>query len=222
NVTFQVGNENNHPEINRVLLGVNPGDERRAEIIFPEDYQDKTLAGRTITYQFTTRAVRERHLPEISEEFASDLGFESLDALRQAINNEILAEREEQIEQELKSQVIDHLVSIHNFEPPQSWVEEHISRVRRQLNLPDSPEIREKILPTAVRAAKFDCIVIRIAAQENIEVSDEDIQKQVDELAQNTGRKPDEIASLLDTTSYRFYTLQRKVLRLILDRAVIQ
>ena len=222
NVTFLVGNENNYPAINQALLGVKPGDERRAEISFPEEYQDKTLAGRTITYQFTVRAVREKHLPEISEEFAADLGFENLDALRQAINHEILAEREEQIEAELKSQVIDQLVAVHNFEPPQSWVEEHIARVREQLNLPATNEIREKILPAAVRSTKFDCIVIRIAAQENIEVSDEDIQQQVDELARTSGRNPNEIAPLLDTASYRFYALERKVLRFILDRAVIK
>ncbi len=222
NVTLQVGNENNHPEVNKALLGVNPGDERNATITFPADHEDKTLAGRTITYQFTVRAIREKHLPEITEEFATDLGFENLDALRQAINNEILAEREEQIEDELKRQIIDQLVAAHNFEPPQSWVEEHITRVRQQLNLPDTPEIREKILPVAVRSAKFDCIVMRIAAKENIEVGEDDIKQQVDELARSTGRNPDEIAPLVDTASYRFYALQRKVLRLILDQANIK
>jgi len=222
NVTLQVGNENNHPEVNLALLGVKPGDERQAIITFPTDHEDKTLAGRTITYQFTVRAVREKHLPEITDEFAADLGFENLDALRQAINNEILAEREEQVEDELKRQVIDQLVAAHNFEPPQSWVEEHITRLRQQLNLPDTPEIRDKILPVAIRSAKFDCIVMRIAAQENIEVSDEDIKEQVAEIARSTGRNSEEIAPLVDTASYRFYTLQRKVLRLILDRANIK
>lgn len=221
NVTIQVGNEKNHPEINKTLLGVNAGEERRVEINFPADYEDKSLAGKTITYQFTVRGVREKILPEINEEFAQDLGFENLDALRQAINNEIIAERETEIEEELRRQAIDQLVTAHNFEPPQSWVEEHTVRIMQQLNLPDTAEVREKILPAAVRSAKFDCIAIRIAEKENLEVSDEQLREQVEQLARDTGKNPDEIAPLVDTASYRFFALQRRVLQFILDQAKI-
>ncbi len=221
NVTIQVDGPGNHPEVNKVLLGGKPGEERQVDITFPSDYKDKELAGRTITYRFAVRGVKERNLPEITEEFAQDLGFESLDALRQTLNQEILAEREEQINEELRHQVIDLLVTENQFEPPRSWVEDHLARMRQQLNLPDTPEVREKILPVATRSAKFDCIVLQIADRENITVDEDEIKNQIEELAQNSGRPAEEIAPLVNTASYRFYTLQKKILQLIIEKANI-
>ncbi len=221
NITIRVGDEGNHPEVNQALLNATSGEQRQVTIAFPADHQDKNIAGREITYRFTVRAVKERILPEVTEEFAQDLGFENLDSLRQNLNDEILADRQEQIEEDLKRQAIDRLLAEHDFEPPQSWVDAHIARLRQEFNLPDTPETREKLLPIATRSARWDCIVMRIAAQENITVTDEEIQTQIEQLATDIGRTPQEVASLVDNASYRFLNLQKKVLRLILDQAKI-
>ncbi|MEO0004643.1 MAG: trigger factor [candidate division WOR-3 bacterium] len=222
NVTLQVGAEGNHPQINEALLNVKPGDERSAAITFPPDHPDKSLAGRTINYSITVRAVRERILPEINEEFAQDLGYENLDALRKAINEEILTERDEEIQDDLRRQVIEHLTKSYDFEPPQSWIEAHLKRLLTEFNLPDSAETREKLLPVATKSARFDCIALRIAQKENITVTDDEIENQIQELARTSGRRPEEIAPLLDNSSYRFHTLQKKVLQLIIDKAEIK
>jgi trigger factor len=221
NITIQLGDEANHPSINQALLNVHPGDERSAEITFPADHPDKNLAGRTITYHLTIRAVREKILPELNEEFAQDLGYENLDALRRALNDEILADREEQVKEELHTQIVDQLTARYQFEPPASWVQSHINRLLRELNLPDTPENRDKLLPVAVKSARFDCIVLRIAQQEKITVTDEEIETQIQTIAQTTGRKAEDIASLLDNSSYRFYILQNKVFQLLINRAEI-
>jgi len=222
NVTLQVGNEQNHPSINQALLAVQPGAERSANITFPPETPDKTLAGRTVTYHLTVRGVREKILPEINDEFAQDLGYENLDALRRAINDEILTDREEQIKEDLHRQIIDQLTTTHQFEPPASWVQAHIDRLLREFNLPDTPEAREKLQPVAEKSARFDCITIRIAQQENITVTDKEIETQIQVLAQSSGRKPEEIAPLLDNSSYRFHALQNKVLQLIMEKAEIK
>lgn len=219
NVTLQVGAEGNHPQINEALLNVNPDDERSADITFPPDHPDKSLAGRTINYSITVRAVKERILPEINEEFAQDLGYENLDALRKALNEEILAERDEQVQEDLRRQVIEHLTNSYEFEPPRSWIEAHIKRLLTEFNLPDSAETREKLIPVATKFARFDCIALRIAAKENLTVTDEEIESQIQELAQTSGRQPEDIANLLDNSTYRFHTLQKKVLQLIIDKA---
>lgn len=221
NVTLEVGAEGNHPTLNQALLGVTPGTERSADIIFPPDHPDQNLAGRTITYHLTVRSVREKILPEINDEFAQDLGYENLDALRQAINEEILADREEQVRADLQRQIIDQLTARYNFEPPESWVQEHMERLLREFNLPDRPEAREKLQPAAEKMARFDCITMRIAQRENISVTDEEIETQIQNLVQSTGRRPEEIAPLLNNSSYRFHALRNKVLRLIMEKAEI-
>lgn len=222
NVTLEVGGDKNYDDINRILIGALPGDEKTTVITFPPDHPDKNLAGRKITCLLRIRSVREKILPEVNEEFAQDLGYENLDALRQALNEEILAEREDQIKNDLHRQIVDQLTSRYQFEPPASWVEAHLDRLIRKLNLPDSPEVREKLLPIAVKSARFDCIVLRIAQKEQLVVTDEEIEAQIQALAQSTGRKPEEIAPYLDNFSYRLQALQEKVLQLIIDRATVK
>jgi len=222
NVTIQVGAEDNHPSINQALLGAGIGDERTATINFPADHPDKNLAGRTITYHLQVRGIKEKKLPEINDEFAQDLGYENLDALRHAINDEIFADWEERIRDDLHQQVIEQLTSRHQFAPPRSWVEMHIAQMLREFNIPDTPTAREKLLPAAEKAARLDCIVLSIAQQENITVSDEEVATQIQNLAQDTGRKPAEIASLVDSSSYHFYLLKKKVLKMIVERAKVQ
>lgn len=213
--------EVNLRKVQEALLNVSAGEERKVEITFPADHPDKAIAGRTITYHFFIKGVKERILPEINEDFAKDLGFESLDALRQTINNEILAERDEKIEEDLKVQIIDHLTAQHEFEPPQTWVEDQITRLLKDFNLTDTPEVREKIRPMAVKFARFECIALRIAEKEGITVTNEEIQTKVQELVERTGRQPEEIAPIIDNDSYRFLALKEKVINFILSKANI-
>ncbi|MEO0078828.1 MAG: trigger factor, partial [candidate division WOR-3 bacterium] len=86
NVTLELGDKLNAAEVNTALLGVRPGEERVAEVPLPADHTDPNLAGKTMVYRFTVRDVKERILPELTEEFARDLGYESLDKLRIEIN----------------------------------------------------------------------------------------------------------------------------------------
>ncbi|MEO0070860.1 MAG: trigger factor [candidate division WOR-3 bacterium] len=231
NITIQIGaaelpgtasaGETNLRKVQEALLNVSAGEERKVEITFPSDHPDKAIAGRTITYHFFIKGVKERVLPEINEDFAKDLGFESLDALRQAINNEILAERDEKTEEDLKSQIVDQLTSQYEFEPPRTWVEAQISRFLKEFNLPDTPEVKEKIQPIAVKFARLECIALRIAEKEGITITDEEIQTKVQELVEQTGHRPEEIASIIDSDSYRYLALKEKVINFILSKANI-
>ncbi|MBM3314710.1 hypothetical protein FJY71_02545, partial [candidate division WOR-3 bacterium] len=211
----------NLKEINEALDGAKPGEERAAQASYPADYPDKSLAGRTVTYRFTIRDVKERILPEVTEEFASDLGFESLDGLRQAVNDEILADRRRLTENGLKNQLFDYLVREHDFEPPGSWVAASLERLQHQYELPDDEETRRRLGPLAGRWAKFDCLVTRIAAKENVEVTDEEIAGQARRLAAELKKPEEEVAPLLDNPAYRNRALREKVLALLLDKAEI-
>ncbi len=222
NISIQVGAENNHPAINQALLGAVIGEERTGTIEFPPDHPDKNLAGKTVVYHLKVRGIKEKKLPEVNDEFAQDLGYENLDALRQSLNEEILAEWDKQVKDGLYQQIIDQLTSRHQFNPPRSWVEMHIAHLLQEFKLPDTPETREKLLPAAEKTARLDCIILRIAQRENITVSDEEIANKIQSLAEETGKKAAEIAPLIDNSSYRFYLLKNKVLDLILERANVR
>ena len=219
NVTLQIGDEMNSPEVNAALIGVHPGEERTADTVLPADHTDKELAGKTMTYRFVVRDVKERILPEVTEELALDLGFESLDKLRIEINEEILADRARLVENGLKNQIFDYLTGEHNFEPPETWVRAAMERLQRQYDLPDDEETRAKLAPLATKWAKFDCIVARIADRENVSISDEEVAEQVKLLAEGTKRTPEEVAEMVDSPAWRNHLLRDKVIQLVLDNA---
>ncbi len=222
NVMLEVGDKLAADEVNRALTGAKAGDERSADVSYPSDYSDKNLAGKTVTYRFRVRDVKERHLPDVSEELAHDLGFESLDALRIDINEEILADRERLSENGLKNQIFEYLTSEHQFEPPETWVKAALERLTRQYDLPDDSETRQRLLPVATKWAKFDCVVARIADKENISISDEEINSAIQALAEQSKTTVEEIARLIDNPVYRNQLLREKVLRFIRDRARIE
>lgn len=221
NVMMELGDAMNSAEVNTALIGTRPGEERSAETTFPADHSDSKLAGKTLTYKFTVRDVKERILPEVSEEFATDLGFESMDRLRIEINESILADRKRLEQNGLKNQAFDFLTAEHQFDPPESWVESSLDRLRTQYNLPEDDATREKLMPVAQKWAKFDCIVAKIAEKEGISVTDEELKQQAQEVAEESKRPIEEVEPMLGSAVYKNQLLREKVLRLIVDKASV-
>jgi len=221
NVMMELGDAMNSAEVNAVLVGARPGDERTAETTAPADHADKSLAGKTLTYKFVVRDVKERILPEIGEEFATDLGIESMDKLRIEINESILADRHRLTQNGLKNQTFDFLTAEHQFEPPESWVESSLDRLRTQYNLPEDDATRGKLMPVAQKWAKFDCIVAKIAEKESITVTDEELRQQAQDVAEESKRPVGEVESMLGSAIYKNQLLREKVLRLIVDKAYV-
>jgi trigger factor len=219
NVMMELGDPMNSPEVNTALVGTRPGDERTATATFAVDHADKALAGKTLTYKFTVRDVKERSLPEVTEEFATDLGFENMDQLRIEINESILADRKRLELNGLKNQVFDFLTAEHQFEPPESWVESSLDRLRTQYNLPEDQATRDKLLPIAQKWAKFDCIVARIAEKESITVTDEELKRQAQEVAEESKRPVEEVQPMLESAVYKNQLLREKILKLVVDKA---
>jgi trigger factor len=222
NVMVEVGDKLASDEVNKALEGAKAGDERSADVPYPADYPNKDFAGKTVTYKFAVRDVKEREMPDVSEEFAQDLGYESLDALRIEINEEIIADRKRLTENGLKNQVFDRLTAEHQFEPPETWVKASLARLSRQYELPDDAQTQEKLMPVAVKWAKFDCIVARIADKENISISDDEIGEAVQALAAQSKSSVEEVAQLIDNPMYRNQLLREKVLRLVRDKARVE
>ncbi len=219
NVMMELGDAMNSAEVNTALVGTRPDDERTAVTTFPADHKDEKIAGKTLTYKFVVRDVKERIMPEVNEEFATDLGFESMDKLRIEINESILADRHRLTQNGLKNQAFDFLTAEHQFEPPESWVESSLDRLRTQYNLPEDDATRQKLMPVAQKWAKFDCIVAKIAEKEGITVTDEELKQQAQEVAEESKRPVEEVESMLGSAVYKNQLLREKVLKLIVEKA---
>ena len=221
NVMLEVGDPMNFPEVNEGLVGAKAGEERDIEAEMPAESSDKELAGRKVTFRFRVHDVKRKNVPAVDEEFATDLGYDDLDGLRKDLNAAILADRERLVRNDLKNQVFDKLLRDHDFEPPATWVRANLDRLRREYELPDDEETTAKLNQAAERRAKFDVLASRIASQEKIEVTDEEIQSQVQAFAERVRKPVEDVAPLLDNPAFRSQLLRDKVMDFIVDKAEV-
>ena len=222
NVLILVGDEMNLKELNQGLLGVKAGDTKEITVTFPEDHPDKSIASKTRTYKFTVRDIKQKNLPELDDSFAQDLGFKDLDELRRQMNEEILNDRTQIIESDLMNQIYNHLIQEHNFEPPASIVSDNYNMILKEHNLQESKEAKEKVVPIAKNQAKFSVIISRIARQENIEATHEEIDAKIQEYAVRLKTEPEKLEHLHDNALFLYEIIKQKTMDLILKNAKIE
>src|SRR5208282_3069222 len=134
-VLVEIAGTNTMPEFTEHLRGTSPGDERTFDVIYPEDTQDKRLAGKTFSYAVKVQAIKQKSLPELNDEFAKTLGeFQTVDDLRKAIREQMEAERRHEAEHAAKEKLVGELIQRNNFEVPDSLIEQQIDiRLERGL-----------------------------------------------------------------------------------------
>ena len=222
NVLIQIGDEMNLKELNEGLLGVKAGDSKEITITFQADNPDKALAGKTRTYKFTIRDIKQKNLPELNDGFAQDLGFKDLAEMRQQLNEEILSDRDKLVESDLFNQIYNYLIAEHNFEPPASLVNDSYNSILREHKLQDSKETKEKLTPIAKNQAKFSIIISRIAKQENIEPTHEEIDAKIQEYASQLKTEPDKLEHLHDNAVFLYELIKEKTMDWLLKNAKIE
>jgi trigger factor len=194
---LKIGDEATLPAFTENLRGVSPDESREFEVTYPADYDRATLAGRTVRFKATVKAVRRKELPEANDDFAKDLGdYQTLEEVKNAIRKSILGEREHHAREETKHQIIEKLVDAHPFPVPDSYVDRQIemgleSQLRqlasqgvdpRQLKL-DWQKIREAQKDRATRDVRASLILDKIADREAIVPTQDEVDREVQRIA---------------------------------------
>jgi trigger factor len=234
---LKIGDEATMKEFTENLRGVSPEESREFDVTYPADYDRETLAGRTVRFKATVKAVRRKELPEANDEFAKDLGdYKTIDEVKDAIRKSILAERENHAREETKHQIIEKLVDSHPFPVPDSYVDRQIeigleSQLRqlasqgvdpRQLKL-DWNKIREAQQARATRDVRASLILDKIADRESIHATQEEVDREVQRIA----RQQREAVALVRPKLQKDGTLGRiagqirteKTLNMLFDKA---
>jgi trigger factor len=185
------------------LRDASPGDEKEFDVVYPEDYGQEKLSGKTVRFHVVVKGLRRRELPEINDEFAQDLGdFRNMDELKDALRKSILAQREAEAQREAKDKLVDKLVDANDFPVPEKFVERQIeNRVEQRLrslaqqgvdprsfNL-DWEKIKEAQRDAATREVKASLILGKVAEREAIGVTNEEVDREVQRIAQQN-REP--------------------------------
>ena len=196
-VNVAIGHADTFPELTEALRGAVPGDVREAEISYPENYASDQLAGKTVRFRMTLKAVRLKELPELNDEFAKDLGdFQTLDELREEIRKSIFREKEYTAQSDAKTALVDKLVAAHEFAVPESYVEQQLkSLMERRLSMLASQgidvsklkldwnKVRETNRDEAVKEVKASLLLEKLADRESIYASNEEVDREVHRIA---------------------------------------
>jgi trigger factor len=211
-VLIEIGGKNTVAEFSQNLTGVSAGEERTFDVNYPEDTPDKRLAGKTFVYTVKVNGIKQKSLPELNDDFAKELGeFTSLDQVRQQIRENMDAERRHNAEREAKDKLVAELVKRNEFEVPESLVDRQIDlRLERGLRAlaaqgmkmedmkkMDLPRLRAGQRDQAVNDVKSSLLLERVADLENIQVSDEEINRELEALAKQSKQTSEAVRARL-------------------------
>jgi trigger factor len=197
-VLLEVGGSNTLPAFNDALRGAKVGQELKFELSYPAEFGEKRLAGKTVAYDVTVKGIKKRVAPELNDDFAKELGdYSSYEDFLTKFRENLQAEKDHRTEVETRERLMNGLGQRFQFPVPESLVQQQIDvRLERGLRALASQGMREEDMKrldfARLRAAQRDSangevksllILDRISEAENIGVSDEEINQELELLS---------------------------------------
>lgn len=237
-ITLVVGGAQQNAEFTQHLRGARAGEVREFEISYPADHHRKSWAGKTVRYRTTVKDVKEKVLPELNDEFAKDLGYESLEALRTRVRDDLVTQAKQNAEKKVREELLDTIVQRQPVEVPECLVQDelqsHAHRVATSLAYQgidinqtsiDWKKIFEEERPRAEQAVRRSLFLDAIARQEGIEVTREEVDSELEKLAASTSKSAAALRAQLEKedriSSFEQRLRQNKALELIYRNANI-
>jgi len=224
------------PGFSEKIEGMLKGETRSFELELPTDFAQAPLAGKTAGLSVTLLDIKTRTIPELDDEFAKDLEFEGLEALREKVRGDLRDHLEESSEVKIRREAAEVLIAATPMELPPGLVNQQVEMLvqeqRRQMgrNAPKgkiqlSEEMQAQFTQEAGFRLRASLILESIAKQENIEVTDADINEQLAEIAQETNQRVEAVRGLYLKNNamddLRAKILEEKALKFVIEKANI-
>ena len=227
-------------EFTENLTGVKPDDTRTFTIDYPADYESKGLAGKKIEYVAEVTSVRRKELPELDDEWAKSLGgdFDSAETLKTKVREDLEARSTAESDRQLRDDVIRKLIDTHQFEVPQSLVDQQTNHrlegvARQMINRGIDPQreelnwegAREELKVQAEDDVRATMLLEKVAEAENITVSDEEVETEIHSIAIASRQPLEKVRAALTKDggerSIAHRLRNRKALELLIENANI-
>lgn len=237
---FEVGGGRVLPEMDEAVIGLEAGAERRVQVRFPDGHPREELRGRAGELALRVVEVKEKEVPPVDDELARGLGtHDTLAELQDAVRARLVADRARQDRRALEEAIVDAALARHDFVVPESLVVRELSHrigharesLRRQGVDPDAvrwdyQKLAAELRPDAERSVRRALLLEAIAAREEVTASDADVDAEVARLAEESGRAPQAIRSLLERGNelegLRLALREAKTLALLVEHAKVE
>ena len=241
NHTLVLGSGSFIPGFEDGLLGVKGGETRDVEVTFPEDYHAEELKGKKAVFTCKVEKVTRKELPELDDEFAQEVSeFDTLDAYKADVRKNLETKKEEAARQEIKDNAVSKAAQNSTIEIPAPMIDTQADRMidnfaRRlqaqgmsmqqymQFTGSDENVMREQVKPQAEIQIRNQLTLEKIAEAENIQVSDEEVDQEIEKMAKAYNMEPDKMKEIIgdeEKENIRKDLADQKAMDLVADAAV--
>jgi len=194
-VLIEVGGQNTLPAFNDALRGAKPGQQLKFEVSYPEDFGERRLASKAVSYDVEIKGIKKKIQPELNDEFAKELGeYEGIEDFKKKLKEHIANDKRRKLEAETKDKIIEALIAKFQFPVPESLVQQQVdarldrglralaaqgmrTEDMRKLNF---ERLREAQRDSALNEVKGSLLLDRIAEEEKVEVSDAEVDRELE------------------------------------------
>lgn len=221
---FEVGTGYNVYKLDDDLIGWSKGEEKTVSKTYPEDFEVKVLAGKTIQVKVLVNSIKEKKLPAINDELAQDISekFQTLDDLKKDITERLSAAARDAIRSRTLNAVLDKVLETSTFPLPASMVEYQIESMWNdyvsRLQMPEErvvevlrgqgrslEDLRKDWTPAAEKRARLQVVISEISKKENIGLEDEELDGEISRMAESRGMAPTELRENLSKNNLMDY-----------------
>ncbi|MGL6108137.1 trigger factor [Romboutsia sp.] len=251
-VAFEGGKGENHnlvigsntfiPGFEEQLVGKKSGEEVEVNVTFPEEYHAENLAGKPVVFKVKVNDVKVKEVPELDDEFAKDTSeFDTLAELRADVKAKLEAESQNRADAEMRNAIVEKVSANTEVEVPNAMVQNQIDNMLMELNYQlqmqglnlqqllemtgrSIEELREERREDAEKLVKSSLVLEAVAKSENIEVSEEELDAELDKMASMYNMEVDKLKASLketDTEDIKGQVKIRKTIDLLVENAKI-
>ena len=236
NYSLTIGSNTFIPGFEEALIGLKKGDKKDVNVTFPENYHSEDLKGKPVVFKVEIKEVKERVFPEFNKEFFEDLnvgGVEDLDGLKNYIRENKKAEKEQSLEDEYLFKCLDKVVEGSKFEIPEEMTEDEVNRLVKEfsdrlkyqgLKLEDylkyanstMDAFKNSLKDEANKRIGYRLVMDAVVKAEKLEVSDEELEKGIEESALKYGMKKEDFAKEIGSKEmFRYDLLMKKAMKVV-------
>ena len=231
------------PGFEEQLVGATPGEKKDVTVTFPEDYHAEDLAGKEAVFHCLVHEIKEEQLPELDDEFAKDVSeFDTLEEFKNSTRERLEKYAKASEERQMQDAALAKVVEANEVEIPSVMIEDEIDRMIQELDQQlryqglsvdqyvefvgkDAKAFRDELRPDAERQVKTRMLLNGIAEAEKIEVSQEELEKELEDMAVQYQTTADKLKEMIGVENINFLQKDMKIkkaIEFIYDNAKIK
>ncbi len=188
------------PELEQLIKTLSPGETKESSVRYPDDFPDETKRGLPRRIRVTLTDVKRRDLPDLTDDLAREVGdFDSVDALRTAVRQDLEADAKREADADVRRQVIEQIASANNVQAPDAMVRRVLGAYAQSYGVPDDQleKFTSEFRPIAERQVVRDLIINQVAKKADLVASEEELDRRIEELARLRKTEPAQLYASL-------------------------